>query len=915
MKPLILTMEAFGTFAQKTEIDFSKLSKDGIFLVSGETGSGKTTIFDAICYALYGEANGNDREVKSFRSQYAEYSQSTYVKLTFECLGKVYTIERCPEYFRDEISQKGRVKAKVYLKYPDNRVLEKSIEIKKEIEKILGLNCNQFRQIVMIAQGEFKKFLLSNSDEKGSILNTIFGTQSIVDFINALESKKTSAKNEFFSQLDSVITELLSIRYDTSWEYSQQFDTWKTLKNEDKDIDEVLEHLKEYIKVISNSIQDNKKSLDSVTIQFDNLSKQIAELKNINSSIIKRDEISLKLQELSNKEKDIQSIRDTIKLLELAKSIEIDYFNYNKAKKDLSTIKDSLHKLQNQFDTCNNTIVSLESNKSKLIESISTRFEDYDLSKDTITQLNDIKNKLCNKQNDIFENGNDIRKLLGDISNYNDELNTLEVLKSNYAKKLKQKFNLETEYSKSELNYNLNIAGILSEQLKEGVACMVCGSTHHPRKAKKCDNAPSKEELETLKNSLEIFREDCNNLSNRFLVQQNTCNHLKNIILEKASKYEVTSTDILEVQSELSKLIILYRKDYKSTQIEINYIKDSIQSLSNIENDISNYKDVYISLDTSIVNINNQLGDKSKEIASLEVEYKRRLKETSIDSQENHIDLLKKYNQHDALLKQVTNFENTKLDYSSRLNEYSKTIGNSVKVDTSSLERTLLEVKSKRDNLLEEKSILNSMLDTNSNIYNSVSKLSSKIYLLRKEYLDTEYLYKVASGKLSSASEKIAFDGYVQAYYFERVLQCANKNINIMSNGRYSLLRKEHSTSKRLRGGLDIQVRDAYTGMCRSASTLSGGETFMASLSLALGLSEVVQQHSGGIKIDAMFIDEGFGTLDSNLSLPQAIKVLDGLTTNNRIVGIISHVSELQEHISNRLYIEKSQSGSTVKYI
>ena len=207
------------------------------------------------------------------------------------------------------------------------------------------------------------------------------------------------------------------------------------------------------------------------------------------------------------------------------------------------------------------------------------------------------------------------------------------------------------------------------------------------------------------------------------------------------------------------------------------------------------------------------------------------------------------------------------------------------------------------------------MLDTNSNIYSSVSKLSNKVYRLRKEYLDAEYLYKVASGKLSSASEKIAFDGYVQAYYFERVLQCANKNINIMSNGRYSLLRKEHSTSKRLRGGLDIQVRDAYTGMCRSATTLSGGETFMASLSLALGLSEVVQQHSGGIKIDAMFIDEGFGTLDSSLSLPQAIKVLDGLTTNDRVVGIISHVSELQEHISNKLYIEKSQVGSTIKYI
>lgn len=914
MKPLILTLEAFGTFAKKTQIDFSRLSKDGIFLISGETGSGKTTIFDAICYALYGEANGQDREVKSFRSQFAEYSQNTYVNLTFEYLGKVYTIERSPEYFRNEVSQSGRVRGKVSLIYPDGTIIEKNQEVKKSVESILGLNCNQFRQIVMIAQGEFKRFLLSKSDDKSDILNTIFGTQSIVDFINALDNRKIFVKTKFFEVLDSAVTELLSIRYENSWNYAEQFKVWKTLKNEDKDIDEVLNQLKEYMNTLSHNISENEKSLVEVTAKYDTLSKRITDLKTINDTINKRDRISIQLEKLCSQEEAIQLVRETLKRLDIAKSIEIDYLNYKNSKKDIQNINSQLVALESKFNLCKNSINSLQDEKSNLVESLS-KYKDYDFSKDTYIQLNSLLNILSTKKNDITKNGKDINKLLDDISKYRSEVNTLETLRRDFAFQTDVKTQKESEYIENERRYNLNIAGVLSQQLQEGVPCMVCGSIHHPNKAIICDNAPSKEDLELLKSSLETFRESYTQLYNRFSLQQNTCKYLKDVIVEKSNIFEISSIDIHDINSQLNSLIKSLREDYKHVECEEKFIQKLIRSLKDIDNGIDKYNNEYISLDTSIADKKVQLKEKSLESKLLEDKYIKLLEKNSIKNEENHIKLLNQYHEYDTLSRQVQQFENSKLDYSSRLNEYSKIIGDSVRVDTSTLEKNLVEVKSRRDSLVKQSSLLKDMLNTNSKVYSRVSKLSSSICQLRKEYLDTEYLYKVASGKTTNISEKIAFDGYVQAYYFEKVLQCANRKISIMSNGRYSLLRKEHGTSKRSRGGLDIQVRDAYTGMCRSASTLSGGETFMASLSLALGLSEVVQQHSGGIKIDAMFIDEGFGTLDSNLSLLQAINVLDSLTTNDRIVGIISHISDLQEHITNKLYVEKSQSGSTIRYM
>lgn len=916
MKPIKLTLEAFGTFAEKTIIDFTMLSKNGVFLITGETGSGKTTIFDAICYAIYGQANGKDREPKNFRSQFAEPTQETYVNLVFECNGKQYEIQRNPEYYiqksLDKVS-KGtfKVSSKVELVLPNGIVLKKEKDVKPAIKDIIGLNCEQFRQIVMIAQGEFKRFLLSKSDEKGEILNTVFGTQQYASFIDIITKLKESYKIEYLNLMNTVVSDVLSISYDTSWNYYDDFEHWKTLELENKDLKEVLFNLDIYIKSLLNTSMELSNHLKELDSKIDTISKQITSYEFINSTINSRDRLLSNLKELQSQQGEIDSILVTLKKLDIAKSIEIHYLNYTKSKDKISNIRIQIDSLMTDIQKCQDNITYWTAQKIELCKKFSNALNDIN---SISMELNTLKNNLINKQLNISERGKKIKVIIYTINEYNISISNLEEHRLELIKKSNNKAMLEKNYIEYERLYNLNIAGILAEQLQEGVPCMVCGSTHHPNVAVKQDNTISKDQLNLLKNELNKYQDGFRKYQTDFLLKQQKCLDLESKILEQSKEIGISVQSVDIAQVELSNLRESLRYDYKSLTAEISKIDITMDTLKSIDDNLLKYSNKSIVLDTTKSNLCKQLENSTLEYNDLKNIYYKSLEDNSIESESVHLSLLHQYRNYMSLKNRVTSFENSVLDYTSRINEYSKTIGENSFKDTSNLKMELSELQKIQQDSLKRYSIVTHMVENDSAIYDRVSKQLDCITEKYNKYKDTEYLYKVASGKLTGGTQKVAFDNYVQAYYFEKVIVSANNKLQIMSNGRYSLIRSDNSASKRDRGGLDVNVFDSYTGMVRTATTLSGGETFIASLSLALGLSEVVQQLSGGIKIDAMFIDEGFGTLDSNQSLQQAIKVIDNLATDNRIVGIISHVSELQEHFSNRIQIKKSMSGSTIVY-
>jgi exonuclease SbcC len=494
------------------------------------------------------------------------------------------------------------------------------------------------------------------------------------------------------------------------------------------------------------------------------------------------------------------------------------------------------------------------------------------------------------------------------------ELSNLTIQQQTLVEKTNHKTELSQNYLEKEQLYNLNIAGALAESLQEGMPCMVCGSVHHPNVAVKHQDAPSEGQLKMLKAELDDVEEKFRVFQTKYLVHKKELENTQNDILESVSKFGISSNDIPEILQTLNSKRNGLRVQYSTLKNEISTAEQNISKLNRVTQNIQENETTFAVLTTSIEDINEQLQGATLERNTLKDTYLNALKSVNIPDEDIHSQLLEEYCNYKSIESVVANFENSLANCSIRINEYNNTIGEHSFVDVSKLEVKLAEtnqlLQKKRNRSFE----VSERIKTNTAICEKVSKDYKEVIKKYQIYKDTEYLSQVSNGTLSGVEHRIAFSNYVQAYYFEKVMATANQKIHIMSGGRYSLVRTDDTSSKNKKGGLGVKIFDAYTGKHRASSTLSGGETFMVSLSLALGLSEVVQQQSGGIKIDAMFIDEGFGTLDSEQSLQQAIKVLDSLATNDRVVGIISHVNELKEHITNRLLVEKSPSGSTITY-
>lgn len=904
MKPLELRLQAFGSFAKEITIDFAKLGKDGIFLIVGETGSGKTTIFDAICYALYGEPNGSDRNIHDFRSHFASNDTKTFVRLKFEHHGRIYIVYRCSN--TDDI----------YVKDIDDNILaKKSTKTTQFIKNLIGLSSEQFKQIVMIAQGEFKTFLLANSDKKGDILNTIFGTQKFVDFKNMIGTKAKYFENDFKNYQSIAISRLHSIRYSSSCEYANEFDSLKNStvitnkrKNDTsniKTISEILNMLQKYIVILKEEQSFCDSEFNSINLKCEKLSQKINEVSILNENIKKRDSVKFKLEYLNSQEDTINRYQKEIGRLKDAKSIEVNYSNYKyvesetfKLQKEVTVLEISLKKYSQEMELLKNRQRSIE--------------ERYPLSNgEVLTYLNHLANDLSNRLNNITEKGKDLKDILDSFTVYNNELLKLNKIQKDYEKVFQLERSTKLDYTNQYNKFMFNIAGIMAETLIDGEKCPVCGSKCHPEKAIKCDNALSKEELNELKVSLEKIEEKSRNLQNSMNMQMVNVDNLNSNIMERVKKYNITQD--MNVKEQVSTLKDNLANEYGTINKRIQEVQKDIQAMTKVQEDLNQLNVEYISIETSIKNKVSQINETSIQYEVLKDEYFKLLEEFSIQDESAHLKLLKDYNQCDILEKEVYQYYADKSSNQRILKDYIKLVGDSTIIDTKSLLSDLNSMNDYRDTLLSKRSSISEDITTNTNVYNEVSSMVETLEIKRKKYLDTLYLFNVASGTKSTDNGKISFEGFVQAYYFEQILECANKKIQIMSSGRYSLVRKEFITNKSNRTNLDIEVFDAYTCSRRNASTLSGGESFMASLSLALGLSEIVQNNIGGIQIDAMFIDEGFGTLDSDLSLQQAMKILDNLATNNRIVGIISHVEDLQEHISRKLYVKKSQYGSSIR--
>ena len=1049
MRPLKLTINAFGPYAGKEELDFTKIKGSNIFVISGPTGAGKTTIFDAISFALFGEASGGSRAIESLKSHHAKASEISFVELEFLAKGKVYKITRYPTQIVEKELKNGSIrksekKHSVELIIDEDTVISRTTEVDKKIEEILGLNAGQFKQIVMLPQGEFKKLLEAESKDKEPIFRNIFGTQKFLKIQEELKDRSSELRRKvegdkqkrdaFISKIDSADNEVLKV----------------LINSADKDVLEIIKLTKELmitdkaeekdINIKINQENESKRKIEESKFKAEENNKKLdlkerveKELEDLNSNLnkIKEEEVLLekgnKAKEIIHLENSLIQAKDDYSKTKIA--LEESKAKLEKAKLDFEKRKIAYEKAEVDIKLKDNLLIEsleiekkiekfkvyrekaiivkklgddlkLQSNKNELLEKeLLKSIEDIDKYRNMLKDISEKEVLYVKLQNSFNEKNiliNKLRDLFSKIKNYEEEVNNHKRLADGLNNIEKSYLKLKEAYENGELLFRKGLAGVLALALDENSPCPVCGSLEHPLPAKKQNDVPSEDELKELKKSYELEKEKYDRALNDITAKKvkidsivedgikpllnelyesvdfsgdikNEFETLKKSVLNGGTKL---NSDIKSLEEEKAKI-----KDFidKKEQVS-NYIKaleDRIKSdEKKIEEAKVKYQDILVSLNREEGLLNEAKSilpsgiTDDKELTDSIVKIKVKIKELEANLEMtrklyneanenltklnqdivNNSKLFEKYSSDlnnkklifsktidKSIFEDIQDYKNSKLSdeelkskdmyireyynkLSSKKDEYSRITEETKDIIKISLDEFITHIKDKNDeiNVLTEKSkVIYSRINNNKATLKSIEEITNKIKGDEDKYRVIGELAELANG---NNAERISFERYVLAAYFDDIIRAANFRLSKMTNSRYSLKRKESREKGSKQSGLELEVLDAYTGKERHVKTLSGGEGFKASLSLALGLADVIQSYAGGVQIDTMFVDEGFGTLDPE-SLDNAINALMDLQDLGRLVGIISHVPELKERVDVRLEVTPGKNGSHVEFL
>lgn len=936
MKPLKLTMSAFGPYADEVVIDMTKLGEKGIYLVTGDTGAGKTTIFDAITFALYGEASGNMRLPDMFRSKYADTSTPTFVEMEFLYQDKTYTVRRNPEYLRPAKRGEGFTpqKAEAVLTYPDGRIVTKVKEVTVAITELLGLDKNQFTQIAMIAQGDFLKLIMAKTEERSKIFREIFKTKTYLGIQDKLRTNANMLKLEYDDLYKSVAQYIKGIKVNENYPQYAYFQDVVTNQNI-QDMSEIVDYASEVLKLDKAKLKELDKNINKMENDVIRINNNIEIKKNII-------DIEEKIHLNGSKLKEIKPKVDKVKevyILEEKRSKDREKIAIQ-ISEEMDKLKEykELHELRLKTKEYEKKIEENSKKKDKcfvnkkLQEDLVKEYKEYlEEHKEEETRQGYIE---LNKKNDS------LNKTIENIKIINKNLKDYFVIEEKYAiaqKKyiqIRDKYDvLNKEYQDIERQFLDGQAGVLASLLIDNEPCPVCGSKEHPNPAKILSSNVSKDMLDRKKKEKEVVEGECNKLSldagtirgsldssrsnlleslnNLFNIE--SLDNIKEIMGEKMKEANSQFIALKDEEKLLKGIDEQRAKKIKELDKAESKLQDIVKSINEIENDNIKYR-------TSL--------EKGAEVID---SYLKRLKYDKYEEAQNSINKLK-----EQKLCMEKAYEDAKKNYEAiniEVNECKtkkKALEEQLLVqqekakqqleekefkgieDTNDIDIWLSLYEGKKDELLQlrkEKENIVVCIENNNNSIDGIKKQLDKISEVEKRLIMVRSLANTANGTISGKS-KITLETYVQMAYLDRILNRANTRLMVMSSGQYELIRKEDVRDSRSQVGLELDVVDHYNGSIRSVRTLSGGEAFKASLALALGLSEEVQCTSGGIQLDTMFIDEGFGTLDEE-SLENAIKILSELGKGNRLIGIISHVNELKERIDKQIIVEKDKNGGS----
>lgn len=1016
MKVMRLTVNAFLAYKEKTVIDFENMIDHGIYLISGPTGAGKTTIFDAMTFALYGVASGSNRNQSYFRSDYADDKEETYVEMTFELGQKIYTIKRSPTYTRT--GYKTAKSANAFLYY-DQDVIEGVKEVNQKINQLLGVDVHQFKQIVMIAQGEFTRLIYASSEERERVLRHIFHSESLVEFENLLKEKTKKYKDDYMLshqnlssrfQMLSLSSEFMETHHSSFHPtYIQEaLDENQKLYKEYENLSLEYQNFKNHYDLFSKSFYQQQKTNQNIE-EYQKLHQDylISQNKEKDYEILKHDIDKLKkieqnqamIYQYQKTNQDIQDLNETIKTLTFSKEqLEKEYVTIQEAYLNISQLQNQKERLLLDIEDIKQTI-DKQKTYQEVLKQYNYLYKTYKELKKKYEESTEIHQKLLKRMERDQENVNQLptlqlelqqnEQLVKDINQRRISIHELSELFDSYTEFQDKHFDLSERYKKKDHiyreiqtfyqnedeNFKRQQAGILANELKENQPCPVCGSFTHPHPAQLSSHVMSSKELEEL--SLEVEKQK----NKKEEAYHEVLNH-NDILNETKTKINVLKKH-LGIEDELSKEVFIrllsevikvtkdQEKTYRKRYEEVIYLKKikksldqdhlvyekqtkdlekNLNELHELEKTLTSYQTqkeqllqdnplLLDRLDDIFQEKKNELKKLDKDIQYIDKHYHNIQKELSIIikqyqiSLNNHKDLTtsfsnqkdayqnfihtsfqdeKEYQKYAHMLNELSLKENKYQEYlikmrtlTSRLKDLQNIIQDQQWVDLSLQQEKLNELERKREEILKT-------MNAKEHVYKQNQLIIDK---LQKDYLDNQDIFEkytmyqdlsdMTSGK---NSQRMSFERYVLSSYFEHILEYANIELLKMTSGRFEMRRKQ-GTKGAKQQGLDLSVLDYETGIVRDIQTLSGGESFKAALSLALGLSSMIQSYAGGIELNTLFIDEGFGSLDSE-SIDQALSALLDMKNDNKVIGIISHVDELKERIDTQIVVEKGKNGS-----
>ncbi|WP_158096209.1 AAA family ATPase [Anaeromassilibacillus sp. An172] len=919
MKPLKLTISAFGPYPNKVVVDFTKLGSSGLYLITGNTGAGKTTIFDAITFALFGEPSGDNRKSDMLRSKYADENVKTYVELEFSYKDKIYTVKRNPEYKRKKLKGDGFTKetADAELTFSDGRTTVTKIkEVNEAIKEITGLDRGKFTRIVMIAQGDFLKLLFADTEERSKIFRDIFRTEPYRKLQERLKENVSESKRDCEDTQKNILRFVESGQY--YGENKERFEEIRKSKNAVYS-NEVLEFFKSQMDADEIFLKESEEKISSTEKELEKINQNLGQAELYKKT---QEQINLTKREIESFEMKVQKseaeLKDAESKLPLSETLTE---NIREEKEKLPLYKE-LDELESKRKKSAERADFIEKNYQNAEKSERTFSEKLKEAKDICEKLGDAEvqvEKLKNKKSDLMQRKgqtDEIISLMPNVRKLNEDYKRLAV------KYEKEKTDYETKkavYEQQERNFFDEQAGFLAKNLKDNCPCPVCGSLSHPNPAKVSKETVSREQLEKEKSQVEKYRNTVldtltllNQAKSTFeIARDNIYSKMEEFTGEKDRKkaVEIINSESEKLSEEIKSLDLQIKKEEQNGRIKEKAQKD----IPIFESSLNKAIEEKHRSEIELARINEEIKNLEKELK----EKKEKLTFKSENDAKLHIEKLQKQKDditsaHEKAFKEYQEFKN-KLDEKKASHSTLKNqLENMASFDFAELNSKKSELLKEKEELQKHQKEYNLRLSSNKTAVDNIKKYTVELEKSEKKYQMVKLLSDTASGNLSG-KDRISIETFIQMTYFDRVINRANVRLMRMSYGQYELVRRTESDKGRAQSGLELDVIDHYNGTKRSVKSLSGGEAFKASLSLALGMSDEIQSSSGGIQVDSMFIDEGFGSLDDE-SLNQAIGVLQELTAGNKPVGIISHVSELKERIDRQIVVTKQKNyGSKVE--